>query len=603
MPTIITEGVQGPEGAQGPSGATGPQGATGPAGSGGSGGSGNFHMAMMGWGDQYLTDHPEVTRTPGVSLAGTAAFSEGMIGGTVISFYSSEGYVEAFTVTGTDMAVYNPTFFDGWALPGDFDFKSEEFPLSSMLTIFLDYSGFSAGLYADNEPRQMSLWSARIMDGGDHDGGITLTSIARDRSDYIAQSVGGDPGEVQFNNDGTIDGTPLAYEPESGFTFDDPIRGFGFGSSPAFWGEVVRFKGVDPFNSPHYSLVNDGAGSFLTLNSWTLNGSTYEKTAGNADTLEFEWDSYEPNRPYHIYIEGQLSAGTLQVKSGGAPRNLQANVSDAFPDSLETFDPPSTGSFGIWAQVSWYPEAEDNLVEICPSEDFEGLITDIRVADLRRSPLVIEGSSGSKLEFGYQGDIITDLNVTGKALQIYGSGGYMYLDSLGLNIGFDRGNPGQVLVSKGDDDQMEWAGLDEVAFTPADGGDWGATPPGNLADAIDELADNVAALDFAPTTRTVGTGLGTSGTVDLDMASVHGTIQSITATGDITFTTSNRSAGREVTLVIAAGGSTRTLVWPSWIAVGAALPTALASGKTLVATVTFTDTTDAAAIAAAAVQP
>lgn len=109
--------------------------------------------------------------------------------------------------------------------------------------------------------------------------------------------------------------------------------------------------------------------------------------------------------------------------------------------------------------------------------------------------------------------------------------------------------------------------------------------------------------DFASATRTVGTGLGTSGTVNLDMASVHGTIQTIAASGALTFTTSNRAAGREVTLVIAAGGSSRTLAWPAWLAVGAALPTSLASGKTLVATVTFTDTTDAAAIAAAAVQP
>ncbi len=109
--------------------------------------------------------------------------------------------------------------------------------------------------------------------------------------------------------------------------------------------------------------------------------------------------------------------------------------------------------------------------------------------------------------------------------------------------------------------------------------------------------------DFASATRTVGTGLGTSGTVNLDMASVHGTIQTITLTGNPTFTTSNRAAGREVTLVIAAGGSSRTLAWPSWLAVGAALPTTLASGKTLVATVTFMDTTDAAAIAATAAQP
>jgi len=108
--------------------------------------------------------------------------------------------------------------------------------------------------------------------------------------------------------------------------------------------------------------------------------------------------------------------------------------------------------------------------------------------------------------------------------------------------------------------------------------------------------------DFATATRTVGTGLGTSGTVNLDMAAVHGTIQTIAASGT-TFTTSNRAAGREVTLVIAAGGSSRTLAWPSWLAVGAALPTTLASGKTLVVSVTFLDSTDAAAIAAAAAQP
>ena len=116
-------------------------------------------------------------------------------------------------------------------------------------------------------------------------------------------------------------------------------------------------------------------------------------------------------------------------------------------------------------------------------------------------------------------------------------------------------------------------------------------------------AATAPSTDFAPATRTVGTALGTSGTVDLDMSALHGTIQTITASGTITFTTSNKAAGREVTLVIAAGGSSRTLAWPSWTAVGAALPTSLASGKTLVVTVTFTGTTEASGIAAAAAQP
>lgn len=81
--------------------------------------------------------------------------------------------------------------------------------------------------------------------------------------------------------------------------------------------------------------------------------------------------------------------------------------------------------------------------------------------------------------------------------------------------------------------------------------------------------------------RPVGSALGTTGTVNLDLAALTGTIQTITATGNITFTTSNRASGRSFELRIAAGGATRTLAWPAWVAFGAALPTSLASGAVL----------------------
>lgn len=90
-----------------------------------------------------------------------------------------------------------------------------------------------------------------------------------------------------------------------------------------------------------------------------------------------------------------------------------------------------------------------------------------------------------------------------------------------------------------------------------------------------------------------GTGLGTTGTVNLDLAALAGTDQQITATGNITITTSNRAAGLRGRLRIAAGGSTRTLTWPSWTAFGAALPTSLASGKVLRVAWECTGTTDA----------
>jgi hypothetical protein len=81
--------------------------------------------------------------------------------------------------------------------------------------------------------------------------------------------------------------------------------------------------------------------------------------------------------------------------------------------------------------------------------------------------------------------------------------------------------------------------------------------------------------------KIVGTGLGTTGTVNLDLEALTGTIQTITASGNLTFTTSNRAAGRTFELRIAAGGSTRTLAWPAWVAFGEALPTSLASGAVL----------------------
>jgi hypothetical protein len=101
----------------------------------------------------------------------------------------------------------------------------------------------------------------------------------------------------------------------------------------------------------------------------------------------------------------------------------------------------------------------------------------------------------------------------------------------------------------------------------------------------------------------VGTSLGTTGTIDLNMATLDGTFQAIALSGNPTFTTSNRVAGRSVTVKLSAGGSARTLMFPSWVFVGAAAPSTLASGKVAVFTVTFFDTTDAGAVCAYAAQP
>ncbi len=100
----------------------------------------------------------------------------------------------------------------------------------------------------------------------------------------------------------------------------------------------------------------------------------------------------------------------------------------------------------------------------------------------------------------------------------------------------------------------------------------------------------------------IGTGLGTTGSVNLDFAALVGTLQTITATGNITFTASNMAIGRTFELEIAAGASSRTLAWPAaWVALGAALPLSLASGEILCVAVRSNSTTEASVRAAAAV--
>lgn len=109
---------------------------------------------------------------------------------------------------------------------------------------------------------------------------------------------------------------------------------------------------------------------------------------------------------------------------------------------------------------------------------------------------------------------------------------------------------------------------------------------------------------YAPFTPTVGSSLATTGTINLDFSTLDGTYQSQgSLTGAITYTTSNLTAGRTVTLKIANGGTLRAFTFPAWIFVGAAAPASIAASKTAILTITSFSTTDANCIAAYSVQP
>ena len=92
-------------------------------------------------------------------------------------------------------------------------------------------------------------------------------------------------------------------------------------------------------------------------------------------------------------------------------------------------------------------------------------------------------------------------------------------------------------------------------------------------------------------------------TVDLDLAALDGQYRTITLTGSITFTTSNRAAGRTVVIRLLPGASERTLTFPAdWVFVSTK-PATLAANKTAVLSLTFFGTADTDCVAAYGVQP
>lgn len=80
--------------------------------------------------------------------------------------------------------------------------------------------------------------------------------------------------------------------------------------------------------------------------------------------------------------------------------------------------------------------------------------------------------------------------------------------------------------------------------------------------------------------------------------------QTVSLTGDITFTTSNRGSGRSISIRIVGDGSTRNLTFPvGWTFLGSAAPATLAASKTAVLSIFCYGSNDSDIVAAYAVQP
>ncbi|HUS37364.1 MAG TPA: hypothetical protein VM680_18600 [Verrucomicrobiae bacterium] len=97
--------------------------------------------------------------------------------------------------------------------------------------------------------------------------------------------------------------------------------------------------------------------------------------------------------------------------------------------------------------------------------------------------------------------------------------------------------------------------------------------------------------------------LAYAATVNLDLASTVADVRTVTLAGNITFTTSNRQAGRSLALRIVGDGSIRNFVWPSWKTIGAALPASLAANKTALLRLESFGTADTDIVARYEVEP
>lgn len=97
------------------------------------------------------------------------------------------------------------------------------------------------------------------------------------------------------------------------------------------------------------------------------------------------------------------------------------------------------------------------------------------------------------------------------------------------------------------------------------------------------------------------TALVYAGSVALDFNG--SSYQTISLTGNITFTTTNLAAGKSISIIITSDASIRTFTFPAWIFVGAAAPASIAASKTAVLSLTATSGADGGVIAAYAAQP
>lgn len=107
-----------------------------------------------------------------------------------------------------------------------------------------------------------------------------------------------------------------------------------------------------------------------------------------------------------------------------------------------------------------------------------------------------------------------------------------------------------------------------------------------------------SALDLKQSLTLDHSSITYAGIIDLDLAALTGKLRTISLTGNLTLTTSNRANGRQVGLRLLCDATIRNLTFPvGWVFVGNTRPTAIQANKVGMLNLIFFGTNDSDCVA------
>lgn len=220
----------------------------------------------------------------------------------------------------------------------------------------------------------------------------------------------------------------------------------------------------------------------------------------------------------------------------------------------------------------------------------------------RVSPEIV-GATGPQGAQGAQGSLIR--NGPGAPLSTTGVDGDYWFDTSTSDL-YEKSNGVYSIVAnlKGATGATGAAGADGAAAsaggsdTQVQFNDGGAAFGGDAALTFDKTTGEL----FSENTKLEVESLAYAASVALDF--LEGGLKTVSLTGNIEFTTSNKASGRMLMVRVVADGSSRNYTLPAgWTFVGSAAPASIASGKVGVFSLTCFGSNDSDIVAAYAEEP